>query len=369
MLSQEYSLMYLFSLLRKYFWYIVMLVGLATSLAVVLTMPRFYPPEYKSSTIVYPTNPERYDLDNLYIPQRQLYVYGDAKTLERLVNIAGSEDLIMAVMDSLDLWKSYGIDKQNGASPKYYGFLEYADHVSILQVDGGGIEISAFDRDPEKAAKIVNLVAYKIDELYGRLTRKNAEAALSLFIRTEADLAKRVAIYADSLRLLRKKYHIYDVERQTQALLAQLMQAEAGQIQAKSRLAARPQDPGYVQSLKEEIAANEALRNRIIQGAYVNLSLFQDGLDRVRQNIMLHEQLTGELKQIRERIANLTIMTAGNFQSLLQLEAAQPSDKKARPARGLIVIATFLLSLLTCLMGLLLIERIGYWYNASRHAA
>ena len=68
------------------------------------------------------------------------------------------------IIDSLDLWQAYGVDKKNDPSPKYYAFRTYAGNVRTIKVEGNGLRIEAYDVEPQRAADIVNLLVAKIDE-------------------------------------------------------------------------------------------------------------------------------------------------------------------------------------------------------------
>jgi uncharacterized protein involved in exopolysaccharide biosynthesis len=159
------NLNYLVAVVRRYFWYLAGIVGLAGLLAIVFTMPSIYPPEYRSSTVIFPTNPERFDGVGLFDEEPTIYLYGDGKSVEKLINIANSEEVMLTVLDSLNLWQAYGIDPADTASaPKYQANRIYSDMVRAVKVGGNGVEISAHDVNPRRAAAIVNLVVYLVDK-------------------------------------------------------------------------------------------------------------------------------------------------------------------------------------------------------------
>ena len=102
--ENPFSLIYLVRIIREHLWYILGVVGVSALLAFILTMPFIYKPEFKSSVVIYPTNPERYDIAGIFDEEPRLYLYGDSKETEKLDNFANSEEVKLFVIDSLDLW-------------------------------------------------------------------------------------------------------------------------------------------------------------------------------------------------------------------------------------------------------------------------
>ena len=128
--QEEFSLLFILDVVKTYFWYLVGVVGISALLAIIFTMPYFYPPEYLAMTTVYPTSPERFDVINIFHEEPNLYLYGGAKEVEKLDNIANSEVVRMHIIDKLDLWKVYGYDKTDvGSSPKFYVLQTFASNV------------------------------------------------------------------------------------------------------------------------------------------------------------------------------------------------------------------------------------------------
>ncbi len=145
--TNDFSLLYLTGIVKEYLWYSIGVVGVSAIMAIIMTLPAIYPPEFLSSTVIYPTNSERFDLVNLFAEEPNVYVYGGPKEVEKLSNIAGARELQLAVIDSLNLWAAYGVDKNNDESPEFYALRTFRGMVSAIQVSGNGLEISAYDTD------------------------------------------------------------------------------------------------------------------------------------------------------------------------------------------------------------------------------
>jgi len=346
-MEKEFNLTYLLSTVRRYLAVIITIISIACLLAIILTMPAFYPPEYMSNTIIYPTNPERFDLDNLFADDPLIYLYGDSKGVERLENIANSEALKLSVIDSLDLWEAYGIDKENGSSPKYYVLLNYNTNVSAVRVAGNGLEIVAFDKDPVRAANIVNLVVDQIDAISRKMLTQNRLGVLETLKLGEQQLSEQVEIYTDSIRRVRRDYNVYHIERQTEALLKEVVTLQNQLVGARSN-----GSTARVRQLENQMKALTQQGD----GSVINLEQFREGLDKVIQLQVIHEELTRELKNMRSKISNMERMANVDFRTILITEEALPADRKSKPVRGIILLATGLVALVVSLGGVVLID-------------
>jgi len=362
--DQSFNLLYLVNLIRKYAAYIIIVVGIACLLAIILTMPFFYPPEYRSSAIIYPTNPERFDLDNVFAEDPLIYLFGDSKGVERLDNIANSEELQLHVIDSLDLWKAYGIDKDKGGSPKYYALLNFNSYVTTLRVAGDGLQIEAFDRDPERAAAIVNVLIDRIDYTVRKMITQNKEGVLKALKEGEDYLSQKVDAYADSITAIRGVYNVYHIERQTEAILKELLTKQSDWSSARVELQeARRRNASReeVRELQTHVSALEsqiAMLTENNSGSIINLEQFRYGLDKIKQLELIHEELTVELKENRKKINNLERMSMVEYSTIITPERALPADRKSKPVRWIILLATGLISSLASIVGLVLIDRL-----------
>ncbi|MEZ4826861.1 MAG: Wzz/FepE/Etk N-terminal domain-containing protein [Bacteroidia bacterium] len=360
-----FNLLNLFKVVQKYLLYIAGVVGLAAIMAFIFTMPFIYPPEFKSSTIIYPTSPERYDVINLFHDEPILFLYGESKDVEKLDNIANSEEVKMFVIDSLNLWKPYGIDKENDASPKFYVLRNYDGMVGTVRVSGNGLLIEAHDVEPQRAADIVNLIIQKTDEVNKRMLMQNKASILQMYQEGYKHLERQLKLYSDSLRNVRKRYNVFNTEYQTEALVDQVMAAEAELAGARTR--ARIVGNSFGKNSGEAHKANEDVE--ILQsktfaltsqrsGSSINLETFREGVDQVLALEEVCEYLARDLKDAREKVEYLDMMDRANFTTLLIPEYARPADKKARPVRWVILVATILLSSLVAIMGAVLVDKI-----------
>ncbi|MDX1908677.1 MAG: hypothetical protein SF053_16695 [Bacteroidia bacterium] len=363
--AQYFSLLYVFGILRKYLGFILIVIVLSLIAAIILTTPYFYPPEYMASATVYPTGAERFDLTNIFYEEPNLYLYGSAKEVEKLENIANSEDVKIFVLDSLNLWEVYGVNKTTDPSPKYKAFKTWAGNVRTIRGSGNGLTIEAYDTDPVRAAAIVNLIVYKVDEINKEMLNQNKRRIVSVMEEGARQLEQKITVYTDSARALRRKYNVLRALNQSEIVTEQVMiaEGEAAAAQATYRETARR----LGESHEETVAARarlEAARARAnvltgrTPGSDINLRDFRDGMDKVKALEDICEEMATDIENTREKISYLTSMNEIPFSTMLIPEIAQPADKKARPVRWIILAATLLITTLVSIMGAVLAERI-----------
>lgn len=372
--QQAYNLMYVLDLLWKYRWYIITVVSVSVVLAFILSLPVFYHPEFKSSTIIYPANPERFDFTNLFADDPSIFVYGSSKEVEKLENIAGGHELRMRVIDSLNLWQAYDINPQNGKSPQFYALRTFDSKVQVRQVSGNGLEIEAYDENPQKAADIVNLMVYLIDEKNKEMLLKNKARILDMYRNNATILQKQLSVISDSTLLIRRKYNVFDVERQTEALLKQVLDTETRLAGEKVRLASlRKRYASQDTTVLNTLIKIDVLKKQLDllvndrSGSNINLEKFQHGLDELRLLEQSYLRKLTALDQAQDRISVLEMMSEATFNTIFVIEEAFPSDRKSRPVRWIILVATFMLSLLGSIIGIILIERILKFYQTPRY--
>ena len=345
----SFNLLYIFGVAQKYLLYIGAVVGVAVILAFVLTMPFIYKPEFMSSTIVYPTSAERYDVINLFHDEPILYLYGESKDVEKIEQLATHEEVKLMVMDSLDLWDVYGIDKDNDESPKYYGFRTYDAMVQTTRVAGNGLEIQAYDVDPQRAADIVNLLVDITNVRYKEMLNRNKAPMLEMYRDGYEKLVAQMELYNDSIRNVRRRLNVLNPETQTEKLVEKILELEIAYAEAKaSGNTARMR---YQQAVLDRLISTEA-------GGSINLEDFRDGLDQILALEEVIEYISRDIKDAKEKVEVLEAMFDTDYNTLLESGPALPSDKKARPIRWVILLATLLLTTLVAVFGAVLIDRI-----------
>lgn len=359
--EQTFHLLYVLQTLRRYFWYVLTVVVLSGIIAIIATTPYFYPPEFRSSTILYPTSPERFDMVNLFAEEPSVYVYGGSKEVEKLDNIANMERFQLAIIDSLNLWEPYGVDPATSPHPKYEALRVYNGRVRTLRIEGNGLEVEAYDTDPQRAADMANLIAWQIDEWNKRMMLQNRSKIEQLYQNSLGRLEQQLRVVKDSAQRLRASYNILNSETQTEVLVDHLLQTRAQLNQAQALLAARrdryaPNDTAIVNAQARVNGLQKSLRELERGNSSINLSKFRAGYDEIRSLEEIYIRLAASIKEVREKIDNLHMLNSSRVATVMLTSPAEPSDKKARPVRWLILAATLLATGLASVLGVVAID-------------
>ena len=365
-MESNFNLLYIIDIIRKYFRYIAIVVVISVILAIILTMPAIYAPQYASQTIVYPMNPERYDMINAISEKdKDLYVYGGPKDVEKLANLAKSETIALFVIDSLDLWKAYGIDKKSNNSPKFKVLKNFRGNVTITQVEGAGVSIEAYDEVPQRAADIVNLIVFKLNRMGKESLEKNRNQLLNLYQKNYEQIDVIYRSYIDSSRKARTKYQIYSYDAQTREMVGQMLKVKGKYENEKARFDLLQKkgasDTSIANARLRVKGAESELKSLQGVGEYaeagnMNIENFQSGVDKVIQLEQNFFQWGEKLRFLKAKIESAKAMTSIDYDTVLTLEPATASDKKARPVRWVIIATSFLLSLIVSIVAALLIE-------------
>jgi uncharacterized protein involved in exopolysaccharide biosynthesis len=362
--EQTLNLYYLVSVVRRYFWYLLLVVGLAGVLAIVFTLPSFYPPEYRSSTVIFPTNPERFDGVGLFDEEPTIYLYGDGKSVEKLINIATSEEVMLRVLDSLDLWSAYGIDPRDTASaPKYKANRIYSDIMRAVKVGGNGVEISALDVNPRRAAAIVNLVVHLTDKINREMLNSNKSRILRIYEGSLEKLKDQMGFYADSASKVRMQYFVFENQGQTEMVVGEVLKAQSDFAAASAKLKAIKKRFGAAsEKAKDAEMEVDMAQNRVYaltkqsSGTPINLETFAYGIDRITALADISYRLASKVKEVQSKIEYLNMMDDSAFSTILIVEEAKPADRKSRPIRWIILAASLMISGLVSLIAVVLID-------------
>lgn len=362
--EQTLNLSYLVSVVRQYFWYLLLVIGLAGLLAIVFTMPSFYPPEYRSSTVIFPTNPERFDGVGLFDEEPTLYLYGDGKSVEKLINIATSEGVMLRVLDSLNLWAAYGIDPQDTASaPKYKANRIYSDIMRAVKVGGNGVEISALDVNPRRAAAIVNLVVHLTDKINREMLNSNKSRILSIYKGSLQKLKDQMNFYADSASKVRLQYFVFENQGQTEMVVGEVLRAQSDFAASSAKYRVMKgrfgSASGQARDAKMEVEMAESRVYALTKqesGTSINLENFAYGIDRITALGDISYRLASKVKEVQTKIEYLNMMETGDFSTILIVEEATAADRKSRPIRWIILAASIMISALVSLIAVVLID-------------
>jgi hypothetical protein len=171
-------------LLIMWKWRKILLIIFAAAciISYVFTGSKFIKPLYKSAAILYPIN---------------LSSYSEESETEQMLQILESYDLKRAVIDSLDLYKHYHIDRDAPNAIERI-IKKFDQRITVKRTQYESVRIEVLDRFPKHSFNILN----EIIEAYNSLALKLVhQKAREVFIIKES-LFKQKQHEVDSLRRL-----------------------------------------------------------------------------------------------------------------------------------------------------------------------
>jgi capsular polysaccharide biosynthesis protein len=304
-------------------WKPLAIVSLASViLAVIFSGPAFIKPKYQASVIFFPSKYANSISKPLLTPTstRDILEFGEEEQAEQLLEILNSHEIRNRIMSKYNLKSHYGIDPN---SPKADYFLNriYDSNISFRRTELLSIKVEVMDTDPQMAADIANDIVALVDIVKSKVQKKVALEALKAVETAYNEKLAKMKEQEDSLSKLRQ-LGIYNYREQTRALARAMTTASGAQSSFLKK--------------QMEILSRYG-------GAYVNLS---EMLRLSRAELVILET------QYEKARMDATQYVSSKF----VVNPAVMDPYKDYPVRWLIVLISFLFTLATALIIILVIE-------------
>lgn len=338
----------------------VTIITLIGSAAFALWLPTYY----KSTTVFYPTNPELSKPEVIFGASSKVADYfGTDRDLDRLQEIASSNEVVDYLVNRFDLYKHYGID--SASSEGLFWVRERFRGLYVVQKNkNDALELSVEDTEPKLAAEIANAGRDKINEIAQRLVKSSQATLLASFQENITNKEKELSMLADSLRYLQSRYGIYSISEQGDRLTNDLATAESEVLRGRARLDVLSNNPliprDTIAYIKANLHAYEKTLQKLNapnqQGDNFSAKNFNQGLPLVAVITDLHYQARRQLSYDMERFSQIKAAYNTNIPGLQVLSVAETPIMKNRPKRTMIVIASTIAAFLFTLLAALLAD-------------
>ncbi|MBP6825103.1 MAG: hypothetical protein KA165_00980 [Saprospiraceae bacterium] len=319
---------------------------------------------FKATTIFYPASPELASPELIFGYTSQVTQYfGSDRDLDRLDEIANSNEVVDYMVRKFGLYQHYQIDS-NSLKGQFKVRERFLNLYSAQKNKNDAIELSVEDTDPQMAATMTNAARDKVNEIAQHLIKNSQSKILATFEDNIQRKAADLELLGDSLRDLQEKYSIYSVTDQGEQLSTQLAKAESEIVRGKARLEVLENNPLIPRDTVEYIKANLRAYQRERQslmtpepgGDNVSLKRFNQGLPKVSVLTDLHFQARKQLSYDKERYNQIKAAYNTDIPALQVVEAAETPLLKSRPKRSVIVIASLLAAFLFSVLAVLIAE-------------
>lgn len=303
----------LLEIIWKWKKHLIIVVALAVVLSAVFSSSAFIKPKFKSTARIYPSN--------------NIYTFSDESESEQMLEIIGSQDIKLRVIDAFNLSEVYKISKDQ---PQYLTFImaELNDNVKFKKTEYETIEITVLDTDPNRACAMCDSIISFLDEKIRGLHRIKYEEVANI---AKYDLGV-ISHQADSVRekldAIRVEYKILDFETQAKEITKGMVKILAEQ---KTNTSGGKEIERWMKNLAEKGSEYELL--------YKQEKSFVSQIDSLK------------------KVYNQSVSSAHKKISYGQrVENPLPADKKSYPVRWLIVMLSTGAALFLSLLVILLLE-------------
>ena len=338
----------------------ICLVTLAGSIVFSLLLKNYY----QATTIFYPSSANLANPELIFGSSGEVIEYfGTDRDLDRLAEVANSNEVVDYMISRFQLYNHYGIDSTSKEGPNKVREM-FRSLYSALKNRNDAIELNVEDVDRALSATMANAARERINFLLQRLVRGNQERLLVTFEDNIKYKEKELQRLADSLAYLMAYYHIVSVGDQGQQLSLQLATAESQVLRGQARLDVLKGNPAIPRDTIAYITANlrayERLRENLLrQGNHrdgMSLQNFNEGSPKINVISDLHYQGRKQLSFDRERYMQIKAAFATTLSAVQVVELAEPPRIKSRPKRSIIVLSAVLAAFLFSVIGVLLAD-------------
>lgn len=344
----SYSLLDVVGTLYRWRKLIGMLVGVVTAGAVVITL--LMSNYYKAFATLMPANEEKELFAEAAGANNGLY--GDDDAIDRLMIFAESPMLIGGMIRIFDLPNRYGIDASTpkGQDKVAQRFLKL---YKVKKNPYSGIEISIEDTDPLFAAKMMDTLLVELQRVYAAATFSNKQQLLATYEAALVDKKREIKTLTDSISMLRTRYSIYDVKKQSELLGSLVVEVEATLSESRSKLRIYSQSGGKQDSIVNLRARIEGLEQTLIMlradnsdsATAINLARFNEGRDLVLDYEKQIEAASENLGDMQKQFAQFRAQANSLASSIIVLDPVQIPKIKSYPSRSILVLGAAFLAL------------------------
>lgn len=338
----------------------VCIIALLGSIAIALWMDNYY----KATTVFYPANQDLNKPELIFGGMSKVTEYfGTDKDVDRILEIASSNELVDHMIAKFNLFEHYDIDSTSQEG-RFWARLKFQELYVVQKNRNDAIELSIEDTDPQMAAQMANAAREKIDEIAQRLTKESQSRLLASFDANIKRKSEELTRLGEDLRQVQNKYRIFSGGDQGEQLSKRLAQAEGDIARNRARLEVLDGNPHIPLDTIEYIKANllGAERERQVllssQPTSRNLTIrdYNEGIGEVAIANDLHNQARKQLSYDLERYNQLLAAYNTNIPAIQLVVKAEVPIMKNRPKRMFIVIGAVLAAFLFTLLAAFLAD-------------
>jgi capsular polysaccharide biosynthesis protein len=310
--SKNFDFAWLIGIVRDNFRLFVVVGVVAAILGVVISMPVFMTPKYKSTAIVYPSN---------------VKPYSDESETEQLLQFFEASSIRDSIIEKFDLYEVYEIDPNEEAS-RHAILEEFQDNFRVGKTKYESVKLEVIDEDPELAKAMADEVLNQINLKYDRVVNERATKIGRSFAKQLAYQRTVLDSIESLISRISRENEILEYGSQTRELVR-------GYVQALAK--------NGTQGVSDEL--KDLLENTQEKGSLI----------RMLQN--LSYMGTMQYDYLSKKYLDQRVLFEGDLNYIDVIVEPEVPDKKFWPVRWLILVISVGLALLTTLVLIILFKR------------
>ena len=322
------------------------------SIVISILLPNYY----QADTTFYAASPDLAKPIPIGGDEKDVRIYGDDKDLDRLFTIASSHEVLFFLVDSFDLYKHYGIDKED-AKARFKVREKLTNNYKTIKTKYGALLLIVEDKDPKMSADIANAARNKIESISQQIVKSSQKKLIENY---DANIFKK-QIQSDSLanRLKRVKQSagVFETWGQTSLYNKILTDAESDYEDAKGKIIFYKKYPAFRDSVIKYMAQEMGALNKKNK-AISELEKYAPVLSELKQLEQELSRLHDQISLDKERLKQLNATYYAPFSALHLIEAAEMPVQKSRPKRSIIVLLSSLIGIMFCILSIFVIDNI-----------
>ncbi len=336
------------------------LIALVGSVCIALWMDNYY----KATTIFYPSNQDLSKPELVFGGMSKVTEYfGTDKDIDRILEIAASNELADYMVSRFDLFKHYAIDSAR-LEGRYWVRLKFRDLYVVQKNRNDAVELTIEDTDRKMASEMANAAREKIDQIAQSFTKDSQSKLLASYDSNIKRKTAELLRLGDSIRIIQTRYKIYSGGEQGNQLSRQLTRAEEDIARNTARLEVLDGNPliplDTVEYIKANLRGAQRERQMLLtpnpKNGNLNIHDYNEGISSVAIANDLHNQARKQLSFDLERYNQILATYNTNIPAVQIVEMAEPPIMKNRPKRAMIVIGSVLAAFLFTLFAAFLAD-------------
>lgn len=338
------------------FWFVFLIT--AGSLTFALLSPKWY----KATSSVLPAEKSDFlsafsglsALAKTFSPSKGLAALAGNTEFDKYIAILKSATLASDVISKFKLRESYDLEdvEYEKVVKSYYSNLE------IEVQDEGNLTISFFDKNPQKAANIVNYMVDRLNEINTTLSISNAKANREFIEKRYLKNVEDITELEKNMQLFQEKYGVIAVPEQIESTIKSM--AEIFSEQAQKEIAFNVlkrtygEDSPITKNAEIEIQEIDKKINSLISSGNSidgsNLLIpFKKAPSLVNKYLKIYRDLEIQykiLEFVQPLYEQAKVEEVRNSPSVLVLDKATPPELKAKPKGSIYALVGLVSSLL-----------------------